>query len=87
MSRSSMYRRAKEVSNIKIRNKRIVNDQNISKIYSNCLGVFGYCPDSIADPKSPPESCKKCIQFQESKYNERKIDQTRLELWKKMMEK
>jgi hypothetical protein len=36
--------------------------------YPACAGLMPDCPQAIEEPKSPPEKCKPCPNFMESKF-------------------
>ncbi|MCD6215647.1 MAG: hypothetical protein J7J92_01065 [Candidatus Aenigmarchaeota archaeon] len=42
---------------------------NVNKqAYPNCIGFFDDCPPQINDPNNPPDQCKTCPKYRESKY-------------------
>ena len=43
--------------------------------YPDCINTFQDCPTEITDPKQPPEQCKNCPQFKESKYYDKTEEQ------------
>ncbi|MEM5861222.1 MAG: hypothetical protein QXJ20_02410 [Candidatus Aenigmatarchaeota archaeon] len=58
--------------------------EKIRKEYPNCVGTFSDCPEAIANPDEPPEQCKKCPIFVESKYYEKQANKETLEKAKEL---
>ncbi len=46
--------------------------------YPNCAGSNGSCPNQIEDLKNPPEKCRKCPQFLDSRHHEKLFSEDRL---------
>ena len=38
------------------------------KTYPSCSSTFDDCPPQINDPNNPPDQCKTCPKYRESKY-------------------
>ena len=63
--RAASYRARKAV--LKYKMSDIFKNQVI-KEYPNCIGTYEDCPSEIKNPEEPPEQCRKCPLFIESKY-------------------
>lgn len=70
------------------RNARIQKEnKNKFPPFPKCKGTLDICPRAIEDFKNPPESCRKCSTFIESKYYKPNIDKERIVLFKKLLDK
>jgi|GEM_PF-3822480 len=52
----------------KLKMADIFNPKITLEKYPKCAGSMKDCPENIQDLKNPPEQCRKCPQFMESKY-------------------
>ena len=54
--------------------------------YPDCIGTFQDCPEEITNPKQPPEPCRNCPQFKESKYAKELLTDERIKRAKELAE-
>ena len=54
--------------------------------YPKCAGSDKDCPEEITNPKQPPEPCRNCPQFKESKYAKELLTDERIKRAKELAE-
>lgn len=79
--RAASYRARKAM--LKYKMSDLFKDK-IKKEYPNCVGTFEDCPKEIQNPEEPPENCKKCPIFVESKYYEKVVKNENIERLKEL---
>lgn len=71
MGRKSIAARAARESARRRAMKMSMNDiyKSFTAKYPHCAGLMAECPPVIDDPKNPPEKCRICPNFMESRYH------------------
>ena len=87
--RSIGYRAAQERARIRMRKLKmniVFNPRIKLRKYPKCAGYMEGCPPEITNPKEPPEQCRKCPNFIESKYYTELMEAERIKRVKELAE-
>lgn len=84
---------SRQVQGWKARDAQRDKDSLVNAKYPSCRSTFTDCPPEDEfkaavekDKSNPPERCKKCSIFTESKFFKPVIDASRVALWQKLQE-